>query len=220
MVEGAARFGRASAGPVPLSGGIGAVRRRRAWRCGAVSRRREGGECVGKGRGAWVWRALCLRQAARGRAPAGRSPVGTAGGGGALRRAAWGVGRRARGRALGKATVGVGGGEGGGVVACVAVWAAAVRRLLGRRRRTQSRASPRVSSCVARREGGAWGWRRGGVGCGRACRASTLGRPAAGRPSLAWARPVPGLEPAWVGGPLSAVGQSSEFIRAYQQQTD
>ena len=38
-----------------------------------MSRRREGGECVGKGRGAWVWRALCLRQAARGRAPAGRS---------------------------------------------------------------------------------------------------------------------------------------------------
>ena len=31
-----------------------------------MSRRREGGECVGKGRGAWVWRALCLRQAARG----------------------------------------------------------------------------------------------------------------------------------------------------------
>jgi len=47
-----------------------------------VSRRREGGECVGKGWGAWVWRALCLRQAARGRAPAGRSPVGTAGVGG------------------------------------------------------------------------------------------------------------------------------------------
>jgi len=41
---------------------------------------------------------------------------GDGGGGGALRRAAWGVGRRARGRALGKATVGVGGGEGSGVV--------------------------------------------------------------------------------------------------------
>jgi hypothetical protein len=41
---------------------------------------------------------------------------GDGGGGGALRRAAWGVGRRARGRALGKATVGVGGDEGGGVV--------------------------------------------------------------------------------------------------------
>ena len=41
---------------------------------------------------------------------------GDGGGGGALRRAAWGVGGRARGRALGKATVGVGGGEGGGVV--------------------------------------------------------------------------------------------------------
>jgi len=38
------------------------------------------------------------------------------GAGGALRRAAWGVGRRARReRALDKATVGVGGGEGGGV---------------------------------------------------------------------------------------------------------
>ena len=42
--------------------------------------------------------------------------MGTAGVGGALRQAAWGVGRRARGRALGKATVGVGGDEGGGVV--------------------------------------------------------------------------------------------------------
>ena len=38
---------------------------------------------------------------------------GDGGGGGALRRAAWGVGGRARGRALGKAPVGVGGGEGG-----------------------------------------------------------------------------------------------------------
>ena len=33
-----------------------------------------------------------------------------------------GVGRRARGRALGKATVGVGGGEGGGVVVGGGVW--------------------------------------------------------------------------------------------------
>jgi len=70
--------------------------------------------CMGKGWGAWVWRALCLRQAARGRAPAERSPVGTAGvggrcdgqrgesvgvpGGGALLRKSDGWGRRRRGR--------------------------------------------------------------------------------------------------------------------------
>ena len=42
---------------------------------------------------------------------------GDGGGGEALRRAALGVGRRARGHASGKAAVGVGGGEGGGVVA-------------------------------------------------------------------------------------------------------
>ena len=42
---------------------------------------------------------------------------GDGGGGGALQRAAWGVGRRARGHASGKAAVGGGGGEGGGVVA-------------------------------------------------------------------------------------------------------
>jgi hypothetical protein len=82
-----------------------------------VSRWREGGECVGKGWGAWVWRALCLRQAARGACTCWEVASGDCGGGGALRRAAWGVGRRARGRALGKAAVGVGGGEGGGVVA-------------------------------------------------------------------------------------------------------
>jgi hypothetical protein len=73
----------------------------------------EGMGCVG------VAGTVPVRQAARGRArpPAGRSPVGTAGVlGGALRRAAGGVGRRARReRALDKATVGVGGGEGGGV---------------------------------------------------------------------------------------------------------
>ena len=51
---------------------------------------------------------------------------GDGGGGGALRRAAWGVGGRARGRALGKATVGVCGGEGGGVVV-----GGGVRRLCG-----------------------------------------------------------------------------------------
>jgi hypothetical protein len=39
-------------------------------------------------------------------------------------------------------------------------------------------------------------WPTAASGCVRASRAR--------RPSLAWARPVPGLEPAWVGGPLSA----------------
>ena len=42
----------------------------------------------------------------------GRQWCGGAGGGGALRRAALGVGRRARGRVSGKAAVGIGGGEG------------------------------------------------------------------------------------------------------------
>ena len=91
-----------------------------------MSRRQEGGECVGKGWGAWVWRALCLRQAARGACTCWEVASGDCGGGGALRRAAWGVGGRARGRALGKATVGVCGGEGGGVVV-----GGGVRRLCG-----------------------------------------------------------------------------------------
>ena len=63
---------------------------------GGVSWRREGGECVGKGWGAWVWRALCLRQAARGACTCWEVASEDGGGGGALRRAAWGVGRRAR----------------------------------------------------------------------------------------------------------------------------
>ena len=42
---------------------------------------------------------------------------GDGGGGEALRRAAWGVGRRARGTRLRQGDGGVGGGEGGGVVA-------------------------------------------------------------------------------------------------------
>ena len=61
------------------------------------------------------------------------------------------------GRALGNATVGVGGGEGGGVVV-----GGGVRRLCGGGRggggECRVEPPPRVSSCVARREGGAWGF--------------------------------------------------------------
>ena len=73
--------------------------------------------------------------------------------------------------------------------------AAAVRRLLGRRRRTQTRALRVPSSCVpARRRGEGWGGRRGGVGCGQARRALTPGRPASRRGrGLPWRRrPAPG----------------------------
>jgi hypothetical protein len=87
--------------------------------------------------------------------------------------------------------------------------------LLGRRRRTQSRASPRVSSCVARREGGAWGWRRGGVGCGRARRASTLDRPAARRRrGPPWRRrPAPKVAAGLAVGALPALWLSAAGLR-------
>ena len=67
----------------------------------------------------WERWALCPSEAAGGRAPVGGSPVVAVGVGGALRRAALGVGGRAWGHASGKAAVGVGGGEGGRVVAGV-----------------------------------------------------------------------------------------------------
>ena len=90
------------------------------WRCGAVSRRR--------GRVVNVWgrdgvrgcggHCACGRLAGSEGACTccGRSPVGTAGVGERCDGQRGESVGRARGRALGKATVGVGGGEGGGVV--------------------------------------------------------------------------------------------------------
>ena len=130
-----------------------------------MSRRREGGECVGKGWGAWVWRALCLRQAAR-------SPGGTAGVGGRCDgQRTWGVGRRARGRALGKATVGVGGGEGGGVVVGGAVCGGCAAAAGAAAANAEPSPPPRVflrGSAGGGGVGAAAG--RGGVGCGLARR--------------------------------------------------
>ena len=73
-------------------------------------------------------------------------------------------------------------------------WAAAARRLLGRRRRVRPAWPPlRESSSVAQRVGDARGRRRGGVECGQAHPASTLARPASRRcRGLPWRRrPAP-----------------------------
>ena len=173
-----------------------------------MGRRREGGECVGKGWGAWVWWALCLRQAARGRAPAGRSPVGAAGVGGRCdgqRGESVGV---PAGRALGNATVGVGGGEGGGVVV-----GGGVRRLCGGGwgGGGECRVDPPPACLLAwlgGRGGLGGGGRAGGVGCGLARCASTLGRPAVRRRrGPPWRRrPAPKVAAGSAAGGLPALG--------------
>ena len=64
------------------------------------------------GRGVCGSGGHCAHQRQRGACTCGRVASGGGEGGEALRRAALGVGRRARGRASGEEVVGVGGGEG------------------------------------------------------------------------------------------------------------
>ena len=77
-----------------------------------ASRRREGGECVSvEGTGCVGAAGTVPAAGSEGACTCWEVASGDGGGGEALRRAALGVGRRARGHASGKAAVGVGGGE-------------------------------------------------------------------------------------------------------------